>query len=465
MSQDKSDVGYRYTLALCDAIAAYLKDARQFTYRDSPLSHALSRTLYTSFINSGWLTYEYANTGAVPLAREMQTKRRVARILAGVLLRASGCTAMIRLTRAAMTPVKVTGVRPQILLCIESERFARFLEPIAREIDTPYSYLTYDTGAAAYLKAVGLPCILVSRFAARLARAAQTEGPLSRFGIIEKYDLLESTFKRVRPSSVVVVEGNAAFDEIVNQLAKKYGASSVCVQQGWSPIVHAGFRDMSFSKMLVWGDGFAKLLAPYNPAQKFISTGSPVMSLDHRKHTSEPFTIAFLLQGTSPLMNEKALGEFLSLARTVAKRFPAISVIVREHPRYPLAKDEKDALTALPNVAFRSPPLYSLDDIMKESTVSASVYSTTILESIAGDVVPLVFNVTSLPHFSPDVATCGAGIELKNSEEALAALALLIEHPESLERFRASMKTFRNEYFTRGKEEAIRAIVKEIGSK
>lgn len=470
MSRHDSEIGYRYTLALCEAIETYLKSAQQedpqrFVYHDSPLPYALSRTLYTSFVNSTRLTDEYTKTGTVLLAQKMQTVRRPVRAIIGTLLRTSGCTMLIRLIRMAATPTKVNSVRPEILLCVESERFARFLEPVALKIKVPYSYLTYDTNAATYLKSVGLPCILISRFGARLARLGQKESLLSRFGIVEKYDLLENTFLRIRPMSVVVVEGNAAFDEIVNQLAKKYGSSSVCIQQGWSPIVHIGFRDMSFSKMLVWGDGFAKLLTPYNPAQKFISTGSPVMTVGQRANTSGPFTIAFLPQGASPLMNEEALEEFLSFARTIAERFPAVSVIVREHPRYPLAKDEKDALTVLPNVMFRSPPAYSLDDVMKESTISASVYSTTILESIAGNVVPLVFNVTSMPHFSPDVAACGAGIEVKNSEQALSALTPLIEHPENLERFRTSMETFQKEYFTRGKEEAIRAIVKEIESK
>lgn len=470
MSRHDSEIGYRYTLALCDAIDAYLTETKKkepsfFTHRSSPLEYALSRTLFSTFANTVRLRDAYANTGSVPLAHEMETRRRPVRAFAGTLLRISGCALLIRMLRIFATPKRVKGVRPGILLCVESEQFTRFLEPIVRKLTTPYSFLTYDAGAATYAKLVGLPCILVPRFGARIARIAHPDGPLSRFSIIEKYDLLEETFKRIRPQSVVVVEGNAAFDEVVNQLAKKYGASSVCLQQGWSPIFHSGFRDMSYTKMLVWGDGFAKLLAPYNPAQTFITTGSPVLTMSRIQRAPEPFTIAFLSQTASPILSKEALGEFLSFTRIVAKRFPTVSVLVREHPRFPLAKKEKDALLALSNVTFRSPPTYSLDAVLAQSTISVSVYSSTILESIAAGVVPLVFNVTSMPRFNPDVAAQGAGIEVKNIDDALAALTPLIAHPENLERFRAPMEKFRKEYFSEGKEVAIQKIVKEIEMK
>ena len=57
--------------------------------------------------------------------------------------------------------------------------------------------------------------------------------------------------------------------------------SCLCIQQGWSPIVHNGFRNMSFSAMLTWGEGFAELLRPHNPAQRFVVTGSPVFDRRH----------------------------------------------------------------------------------------------------------------------------------------------------------------------------------------
>lgn len=467
MSRPTSEIGYRYVLALCDAIETYLKDAKKkdsqvFTYRGSPLEYALSRTLYSSFATHARLTEEYARTGILTLPHELTNRKRLLRTIAGWLLRASGCQRLIRFIRTFATPTLVNGAPPKILLCIESERFARFMEPIARQIQTPYAYLTYNEDAAAYLKSVGLPCISISSSGKRIMRLAQKESLLSRFGIIEKYDLLEDTFRRIRPMSVVVIEGNAAFDETVNQLAKKYGAASICIQQGWSPIMHNGFRNMSYTKMLMWGDGFSKLLAPYNPHQHFVSTGNHCIELADRasKNKGEKIIIGFLPQRPTNILTKECFNEFLDLIPWAAHTFKNAEIRVSEHPTVRNTQKLQE-LSSYKNVAFVSSRTHSLQEIIGGNDVSLSIYSSTILESIAVGSIPLIVNVTSMPRYSPDVANAGAGIEVHSAEEARIKLAELVS-PGALEPFRAPMKKFREEYFARGGDEALRAIVHEI---
>src|SRR5207245_2731811 len=80
---------------------------------------------------------------------------------------------------------------------------------------------------------------------------------LANFGdVIESYDRFHDAVFHLRPACLVVVEGNAPQDETINQACAQLGIPTVCVQQGWSPVLHNGFRNMSYTRMTVWGQGF-----------------------------------------------------------------------------------------------------------------------------------------------------------------------------------------------------------------
>ena len=55
----------------------------------------------------------------------------------------------------------------------------------------------------------------------------------------------------LKPQCSVVVEGNSPTDIIMSEASRFLDIPCFCIQQGWSPYVHSGFRNMCFTEMFV----------------------------------------------------------------------------------------------------------------------------------------------------------------------------------------------------------------------
>ncbi|HKQ45304.1 MAG TPA: hypothetical protein VJS47_07915 [Rhizomicrobium sp.] len=245
---------------------------------------------------------------------------------------------------------------------------------------------------------------------------------------------------------VVVPEGNSPEDEILARVAERRGIASACIQQGWSPIRHPGFCNLNYSEMLVWGDGFADLLAAANPRQRFASTGNFHLAADMPASGTD---ILFLFQGFDDWLGGRAGAEaMLTLVERTAAALPEISVFVRPHPVAPFCAEVSNRLLRNPNVRIETPADVPLAQALAKVRVSVSAYSTTILESIAAGVVPVIFNTVGLPHYWPDVAAANAGIEVRELEAAQAALVQLLRKQGALEAFREPMAAMASRFFS-----------------
>jgi hypothetical protein len=244
---------------------------------------------------------------------------------------------------------------------------------------------------------------------------------------------------------VVVPEGNAPDDEVLARVAEKHGIASACVQQGWSPILHPAFHNFHYDAMLVWGEGFADLLAPANPRQCFLATGN--FHLSAAGGRTGP-GILFLLQGFDDWLGGRHGAEaMLTLAEGVAGALPGQPVFVRPHPVVPMPAEARVRLERFPNIHIESPADVPLAEAFAKSCVSVSSYSTAILESIAAGVVPLIFNTAGLPRYWPDVADAGAGLEIRDPAEALQTLIGLAQDADRLGDFQDPMQAFTDRFF------------------
>jgi len=274
---------------------------------------------------------------------------------------------------------------------------------------------------------------------------------------------LVKTFSASKPHCVLIPEGNAPDCEVVNRVCRHLGVPVICIQNGWAPYIHNGFRNMSFTKMLVWGGQFARLLKPYNPEQNFVVTGSHLVS-----HKSVPADdagekgVVFFLQAPDQLISLRCWDNVLHLISWTAQKFPHVAVYVREHPQHRLSEKEISQLAFFPNVTLKAPQDCSLDRLLESSFISLSVHSSTILESIAAGVFPLIYNDTPMPHYFPDVHAAKAGIEVKTLEAAKELLAALITDPRSIDGYRTSMRGFAKDYFHSDRKDALKMIIREI---
>lgn len=350
-----------------------------------------------------------------------------------------------------------------VLFFVMQAKFIDFLVPVAEELGLPYAFAAFnDPAMFEQLAARKLPRVHIG-FDAAGSEALRDD----RFGYLEFFstylNVMSSALKQLHAVSVVVPEGNAPANELVNRAAGALGIPSVCIQQGWSPIVHNGFRHMSYTTMCVWGQGFADLLKPYNPDQHFAVTGNYMLNLSPGgSEISDRSAIGFFLQKGTRLISDEAWDEMLAFTGWTAARFPQREVRVREHPGGPLTSSERERLCRFPNLRLMSPKEATLNDVLEGCAVAVAIFSTTILEAAASGAVPLIVNVTGLPHYYPDIASEGAAIEVKDFSAARDAMVELLENERHLSALKTHQPAMRQRFFPLAGNPARAAVVEAI---
>ena len=496
--RENGDLNFDYIQQLCQAIEDFTtsKEAvhpQTFIYRGANLKYAVERALYFFAVDHKRLRFFFRQWTQQQLPEIVKFNTVIERDLAFFIankeielnrLKAKYKTLYylmnwqknLVLQLLLNTQPNFESVQEEIILfAVNHKKFVKFFEPIAKNLSIPYVYLLHPrTGIQSLLSSVDIQKYLIENQLSyvNIPKTINLKRQPDNFFVdlplvANLYNYYYATLKKLKPKCVVVPEGNHIQDELINQIGKQLSIPVICLQQGWSPIIHNGFRHMSYTKMLVWGQGFADLLQPLNPEQKFVVTGSHIVKFNHSVNSINQATtrkgISFFLQSPKKIGTIKTWNQFLELIRWTAKEFVEVPVLVREHPQYLLSSKERNRLQRYSNVKLVSPSSYSLSTVLADSMLVVAIYSTTILEGIAAGVLPLIFNVTSLPSYYPDVQAAGAGIEVKNLEEAKQAVRRIITDKTYIFQFEASMKKFRNQYFAdNNSQKAVEKITKEI---
>lgn len=347
-----------------------------------------------------------------------------------------------------------------VVFFARSVRFARFFAPMADALKSRCAFLVMDDNedVKAWLAERG--------YASLLCRAA---GPglrpmnslLARFmpGLLLQAEELDAVLRAARPGVVVLPEGNAADDEVINRVARRAGIPVVCMQQGWAPFVHTGFRDMSYAAMLVWGEEFAELLRPFNPDQPFIAAGNYHVPDIAAVPPAKRRGVAFFCPGEGGWLDDEDEAQLVRLAVKLAAFAPDEPIYVRPHPTTPLSAAMMRELSAQPNIQVSDSRQEPLGEVLAKARISVSVYSSTILESAAAGIVPVIFNITSLPRYSPDLDADGTGIEVDAFDAGFDALVRLLTVPGEIERFETGLAQFQRRYFAARGQAAVDGMV------
>lgn len=465
-----SDLGFRFVLDLSDAVGRTTcelraRDPVAFVHRDADLVYAVERELYFSLVNNPRLQtgYEVAARGGAPIPvtvanqLECEVVRRLlpfahvehsaGAVRSGVRREVQEVrNALGRLRRRRLLAGRVDIRGRSAVFLLHHPKFLRFLEPVLRHLDSSDVLVVWTShDLVQHAGGLGLTAVSVFEEKGREPLPEYLAGANAPWA----YDSLARVFAVVEPRTVVVLEGNNPWDEVASRLARATGMRSLCIQHGWSPLVHTGFRNMSFSSMLVWGAGFADLLAPYNPEQRFTVSGNPMFGASQPAQAEDRGPcVAFFLQTVSPLLSPRHVEDLYALVEELARRRPDVRILVREHPGAPISADVAARLLASPRVTLVPAEQVPLQDVLREADATLSIYSTTILESVAALTPPVVYNTTSLPRYSPDVAGAGAGVEVTGREEALQVLDRLLSDAGYRRSFEPAMQAFRSRFFS-----------------
>jgi hypothetical protein len=453
--------GYAYASGLSDAIVQVLAArAAELSHKGIDLAPAIQRSLYIDLVNRPQLYDAFRTRDPALVAVANPLEAEVASLLCpGARIEILERPRLLQAAARARNRVRsraagVQAGRPgAVLSLLVHPKFERFLRPVLDRLPEGSSTLLQTFAAA---DSAGRPQLALD----------WSEPPRGRLRSYPELVALASALDRIvretRPRLVLGVEGNAPPDAVLAGVARARDVPSIVVQQGWPAFVHAGFRSIPFDRMLVWGRGFADCLAPHNPSLRFDAVGC---------HVIEPVTpdgapreaVSFFLQTTSELLAPEHVEAMVELAVEVAGADPGRRVYVREHPGHPLGQATRQRLAATPGIVLADPADVPLAQVLRESAVAVSTYSTTLFEAVAAGVPPVSFNPTSLPGLTPSLEAYGAGIEVKDAAAARAAIERLASGA-GVDQLRPGMERLREEFFSAlGQEAADRAAAAILG--
>ena len=468
--------GAEFTQDLCSAIESYTaselgRNPRGYLYRGMQLRYAVERHLYIQCINSTELYNSYlenlgteCSTSALRNLNSIETQighflfkrpvpqsHRLWRIVRRLVSSAKSVGAWWRYRSPSVLVLNSSKQRVAVLINVVNLKFARYLTQITEQLKpSSFAYLTVaDTILSEQLKNTGNPIVRVSEKISH-GHHIFVSSALSEFSrLLFDTDATLAALAALRPKCVVVVEGNAPIDAITAEACRQLEIPCYCIQQGWSPYIHNGFRNLDYTEMLVWGRRFAEMLRPHNPKQRFSVVGSHIVGGRSPRQAPQWIrALGFFLQAPCALLSLSSYNVFIDLIADVAQTQPDVQVIIREHPSYPMPAVQQHIFKNYLNVHFSVPAAEPLSETIAACDMVVSVFSTVLLEALAMGVVPMICSIGALNRYEPDIASTGAAIEVYSVAEALQTIHELIAAPERLTPIREAIAKTVDDFFS-----------------
>lgn len=276
--------------------------------------------------------------------------------------------------------------------------------------------------------------------------------------VFHMFNTLHLFIELLQPSAILVIEGNHPQFESLAILGKQKSIPVLCLQQGWPGILHTGFKDMQYSHFLCWGPRFCELFKPMNPLPHFLITGYPFKTVDNNSKSG----IAFFLQAPILISSPDANNSIVAFALFCAGQFPDRKILIRAHPEYPLSNHFVQQAANYDNILLTSQETHTLFEVFEKSLISVSIFSSTIIESLAHGTIPFIFNPGLMPNYNPNLEAEGLGVEVKSLEEAKNQMIKLTGSPSWSGELIKQINTTRKNYFNMIGSDAIMTTVDTI---
>ena len=281
--------------------------------------------------------------------------------------------------------------------------------------------------------------------------------------IIQAYTSMLATLRHRQPSVLVFAEGNSMQDEVSSQAAKTLSIPTVRMQSGRGGVMHCGYRNMSFDKMLCWGEGFVQHYKKHSPGPVYEVTGTPLFNdLKKKGHPKKKFTIAIFTQPISKHISKHEYATLINICNTVVKNLPYAKVIVRKHPA-DISKDFNVLALQYPDHVKLMPATHStLTEVMNEIDCAIGFYSTTLSEAAACDVIPIIIKMRDQHSIFPFPEKHGAAIIADGNSTSIDIITDIMKNPSKFLETRKNMKIFSNRFFGINDGQSMKRIVESI---
>ena len=266
------------------------------------------------------------------------------------------------------------------------------------------------------------------------------------------YASFHAVLEALHPEGVLVLEGCHYQEQILAIVAQKLGIPDIALQQGWPSFMHTMFRHFPFSYYLTWGKGLNGQWQKYNPDTRFIPTGY-LYNVQRKNGTA----VTFFLQSPRFLSDDNYFRQLVSLIEETAERYPNKEIGVREHPEYRLDTTTVERLQRHDNVRFMSD--LPLSEAFARTQVVVSHFSSALMEGMAHDCIPLVFDPTQHSRYTPDVEALGVGCVASDKLSFFKKLAYIEQH---IAVYTEKILTEKDYWFQNLSESAIKQTVDTI---
>ena len=254
---------------------------------------------------------------------------------------------------------------------------------------------------------------------------------------------MDDFFKANKPEFVICAEGDAPYHSLLSELGKMHSFKSVCLQWG---VFYDGWRDIAFSNMrfdyfLTWGEYFSKDLMPANQRSKFISYGR--LNIQSDISIQKKDKIVFLAQGVVGAITQKNFDDFFYLCIKTKKLLPQFEIIYRPHPSIPLEGLQK----VLKKNGVIVDDNQELVKHLSQSIICVAITSSSLLEGVLVDSVPISFGSNCLRH-AIDLEKNKIGVRLESVKAVLDLIKVLAERGEVYHQYLNNIKSQKGNFFS-----------------
>lgn len=276
---------------------------------------------------------------------------------------------------------------------------------------------------------------------------------------------MKSSLNDSQVSALVFAEGTSHYDQLASQAAKSLKIATIRVQSGRGGILHSGYRNMLFNKMLCWGKGFVEHYQKHSPIPVYEVTGSPLVNELAKFKSDDEEEDSFVGIFTQPInqhITKENYQTLVSLCAELIQQMPTLKVIVRKHPADQLLLFEKLTKKNPKQIKLMSSPDYSLVHVMSKIQCAVSFFSTSLSEAAACGVIPVVFKLDGQPSVFPYPEQYGAAFTVHNISNACTTIYNVMHKPETVKEVRKNMRTFAKLYFDTDIKDPLQKVIESI---
>lgn len=290
-----------------------------------------------------------------------------------------------------------------------------FLKPIIERLDKG-SLLIFDCKRSAITGQCNLQSIKSELMfipdSFRLNNAKTIAGRV--LSVVKYYDLFNRLICSNSINSVIGIDGCQTPLKILADTGRRVNVKSVCIQSCWPSFFHGGYKNLPYSDIITWGEGFSTLWKNNN-------CNCTVGGYQYEISKSGLHDcIVFFLQAPLFLSTKQYLMLMHNLIVGCARAFPDISILVRSHPEYKLHQKLKDDLMRFPNISFVDE--MNLSVVFSKARIGISHFSSCIMECLAHDCIPIVFDPVYRSRYYPDIEELKIGYIMDNPEDVISKI-------------------------------------------